>query len=375
MRLFADVASLVEDEFLARALALASRGRGATAPNPVVGCVVVADGRIAGEGFHARAGGAHAEVIALADAGERAAGADLYVTLEPCAHHGRTPPCTEAIISAGVARVFAGMRDPNALAGGGAEELRAAGITVSFAPDPRPFAELNAGWLKRLATGMPRVTVKVALSLDGRVAFERGRRASITGQSGAVVTRRVRGVSDAILVGAATVDADDPALTVRDARDEARDTQPLRVVLARTRLPRSGARVLSDGAAPTLVLASSELAANAPGHWDVAEYRAEDGLAGAFRVLGSRGVSEVLVEPGPRLFASLVSGGLIDALVTVTAGGVAGDDAVPLYRGKPVRAGTALSHLFEPVETGIVGDVVATVWEPSERAGALEAGR
>jgi len=369
MRLLDDVASRVEDPYLRHAVALALRARGRTAPNPLVGCVVVADGRIVGEGFHSRAGQPHAEVVALADAGASAAGADVYVTLEPCSHHGRTPPCTEALIAAGVSRVVVGMRDPNTEAAGGAGRLAEAGIEVSFAADPAPFAALNAGWLKRLATGCPMVVVKTALSLDGHGAFSAGRRAAITGASGADVTATLRRRADAVLVGAATVIADDPALTVRTSDGIAEEHQPLRVVLVGQHVPAIDSKVFSDSAAPTLVLAGDrapdELLSSLLDVVEVQRFSAGEGLVAAFRALGERGIGEVLVEPGPRLLSALWEQRMIDTLVTVVAGGMAGAGSPPPYRGAGDIEGSALRHLMAPVEAGIVGDVAVTVWSPS----------
>lgn len=366
MRLFADVASMVDDPFLAHALSRAERGRGATSPNPLVGCVIVRDGRIVGEGHHPRAGEPHAEVFALADAGEQARGADVYLTLEPCRHHGRTPPCTDALITAGVSRVVIGMADPTPEAGSGAAVLRDAGIDVEFAADPAPFAAANEGWLKRQMTGLPFVTAKLGMSLDARVAFSAGERAFVTGDSGAAVTRQLRSRADAVVVGAATVIADDPALTVRSASGAHAEKQPLRVVIVRRTVPAADARVFADGAAPTLVVAPDDLPNEALAPLDgrvlVTRYPASEGVAGAFRVLGERGLNEVLVEPGPRLLTSLWATGLLDEVVTVVAGGMAGDDALAAYRGVGDRNGAALAHPFKPVETGILGDVVATVW-------------
>ena len=368
MRLFSDVSSRVADPYLARAVVLASRARGATWPNPLVGCVIVANGRVVGEGYHPRAGEPHAEVFALGSAGDDARGADAYVTLEPCSHHGRTPPCADALIAAGVARVVIGMRDPTSEAAGGAERLVAAGIEVEFAADSAPFAELNTGWLKRVATGMPSVTAKVATSLDARIAFEPGMRAAITGGAGAQVTRRLRSAADAVLVSAATVIADDPALTVRDAAGHNVQHQPLRVVLVRRLVPHADARVFTDAAAPTLVLASDaadvvalrELPSDVP----VMRWPAAGGLHAALRALGTHGVGHLLVEPGPRLLAALWTGALLDELVCVTAGGMGGTVSPPLYAGEPDREGKALIHRMAPVEAGIVGDVSVTVWSP-----------
>jgi len=365
LRLFSDVTSRVADPFLARAASLAETARGATAPNPLVGCVIVRDGVAIGEGFHHRAGEPHAEVLALQAAGAAARGADVYVTLEPCAHIGKTPPCAEALIAAGVARVVIGMADPNPEAGGGAAKLRAAGIAVEFAEDPAPFEELNAGWLHRIRTGRALVTVKLGLSLDARLAFASGKRASITGSAGSVVTQRLRAASDAVLVSAATVIADDPALTVRDSKGRLADRQPLRVVLVRDHVPQAEARVFTDEAAPTLVLAVGSQQGTCefiPASVDVHECSGSP-LADAFIALAERGVGELLVEPGPRLFSALWTEGLVDRLVVVTAGGVAGDAGPALFLGDAQRDGDALVRHMTPVEAGIVEDVSVTVWQ------------
>jgi diaminohydroxyphosphoribosylaminopyrimidine deaminase/5-amino-6-(5-phosphoribosylamino)uracil reductase len=366
VRLFSDVASRVANPYLAHAAALAESARGATAPNPLVGCVIVREGRNVGEGFHARAGEPHAEVVALLAAGQQATGADVYVTLEPCVHHGRTPPCVDALIAAGVNRVVIGMPDPNPEASGGADKLRAAGITVEFADDVAPFQELNAGWLHRVRTGAPLVTAKVGVSLDAHPAFAAGKRASMTGASGQRVTQRLRAAADAVLVTAATVIADDPALTVRDANGVLADRQPLRVVLVRDHVPQSDARVFIDGAAPTLVLAvgaNEGLCDFVPASIDVHACSGRP-LADAFAALAERGVGELLVEPGPRLLTALLGEGLVDRLVVVTAGGMAGPDAPQLFLGDAQREGDALATTLRPVEAGIVGEVSVTVWEP-----------
>ncbi len=367
MRLFSDSASRVDDPYLAHALALAERGRGSTAPNPLVGCVVVCDGSIVGEGFHPRAGEPHAEIFALGDAGADARGADVYVTLEPCRHHGRTPPCTDALIAAGVSRVFVGMADPTGEAGGGAQVLRDAGIEVSFAEDPSPFSAINRGWIKRLATGMPFVRVKVGLSIDASPAFSAGERASMTGVHGREVTRKLRAAADAVMVGGTTVLADDPALTVRDEHGAPAEYQPLRVVLLGQETPGMDARVFTDGAAPTLVLGASVPIDALPDN--VLQQAVEDRcLATALRAIGDRGVNELLVEAGPRLLTALWADGLVDELVVVTAGGMAGADALRLFQGSPDRIDEALQPAMRPVETGIVGDVAVTVWQPVEPA-------
>lgn len=370
VRLFSDVSSRVSDPWLRRAFHLAEQGRGTTSPNPLVGCVIVREDSPIGEGYHAYAGGPHAEVVALQHAGEAARGATAYVTLEPCTHHGRTPPCTEALLSAGIARVVVGMRDPNAdVAGGGVEALRSSGVDVEIAEDATPFEIQNEAWIAAISRSRPFVRVKVALSLDGHAALEPGQRASITGASGSLLTARLRANADAVLVGGATVSIDDPILTVRDSGGQLSPRQPLRIVLVRDLVPSASARVFTDGLAPTLVLAPVETALAArkalPLSVEVVEYDVGGGLGAALASLASTGVVDVLIEPGHRLFTALWDEGLIDELITVQAGGLAGRGAPDLYPGPPLvdpADPKALSHLLAPLETGIEGDVVATVW-------------
>lgn len=379
MRLFTDVSSRVADPWLRRAFTLAEKGRGTTSPNPVVGCVIVADGEVVGEGFHERAGGPHAEVLALGAAGGRARGATAYVTLEPCNHTGRTPPCTDALMASGVTRVVIGMLDPNPrVAGGGAEVLRSAGMEVVVAEDPTPFAIQNEAWSAVASTGDPTgtarpfVRAKVALSLDGRAALVEGERASITGEAGARVTRSLRERADAVLVGAATAIADDPALTVRNGSGALASRQPLRVVLCGSVAPPAQSKLFTDEAARTLVLApgaaAAEIRAALPRHVEVVEYERGEGLTSALRALGESGVVDLLVEPGPRLFTALWEERLIDELVTVHAGGMAGRDAPVLFGGTPDRGtdgSCTLAHEMTPLETGLVGDVAVVVWRPA----------
>ncbi|HSK48081.1 MAG TPA: bifunctional diaminohydroxyphosphoribosylaminopyrimidine deaminase/5-amino-6-(5-phosphoribosylamino)uracil reductase RibD [Coriobacteriia bacterium] len=366
MRLFSDVASRVADPHLSRAVALAARALGHTAPNPLVGCVVVREGQIVGEGYHPRAGEPHAEVFALAQAGASAQGADVYVTLEPCRHHGRTPPCVDAVIASGASSVVIGMLDPSPEAGGGVSALRHAGLTVKIAEDPTPFQELNAGWLMRLAVGRPRVTVKLALTLDGRVAFSPGQRAAITGPSGATVTRRLRAMVDAVLVGARTVHSDDPALTVRDELGSLAEHQPLRVVLSRSTVPGADSKVFSDGSAPTLFISGPDADRERLGALpDDVIVEGASSLSGALDLLGTRGVNDVLIEPGAELFSALWREGLVDELVTVTAGGMGGSSGLGCFDGDVEHENNALIRRFSPVEAGIVGDVSVVVWRPS----------
>ena len=372
MRLFTDVASRVHDPYLARALTLAESARGATAPNPLVGCVIVSLDVVVGEGYHAQAGGPHAEIIALREAGDRAAGADVFVTLEPCAHFGKTAPCADALVAARVASVTIGMRDPTPEASGGAERLRAAGIEVRFAPESAPFEELNAGWLQRVRTGRPLVTAKVGASLDSRVALELGRRGSMTGPSGASVTQRLRAASDAVLVSASTLAIDDPALTVRDTNGALATRQPLRVVLVRELMPPLDARVFTDDAAETLVLSVRADGATCDLPGEIAHHASgAGGLDDALLALGERGVGELLVEPGPRLLSAMLEADLLDRLVVVTAGGMAGKLAPSMYEGAAQRDADTLVHALVPLEAGIVGDVSVTVWCRAQDTGAV----
>lgn len=374
MRLFSDVSSRVDDPYLAHAMALALQARSSTWPNPIVGCVLVADGRIVGEGYHPGAGHPHAEVFALQDAGSAARGATVYVTLEPCAHHGRTAPCARALIDAGVSRVVIGMRDPHDAAAGGVEILRAAGIDVELAADPTPFAEINQGWLKRIATGIPLLTAKVAMSLDGRTSFASGVRASITGPSGGEVTALLRSAADAVMVSAATVTIDDPALTIRESSGALAATQPLRVILVRDGCPSPESAVFTDCLAETLVLAADSADPvwldALPSHVRVERWARAEGFGGALGTLGSLGIGDVLVEPGPRLLTALWADDVIDRLVTVTAGGMAGAQAPGSFLGEADRHLDTLTHRFAPLEAGIVGDVSVTVWSPCKGSDA-----
>ncbi|HLB14937.1 MAG TPA: bifunctional diaminohydroxyphosphoribosylaminopyrimidine deaminase/5-amino-6-(5-phosphoribosylamino)uracil reductase RibD, partial [Burkholderiales bacterium] len=241
-------------EFMARALGLAERGLFTTTPNPRVGCVIVRDGEVVGEGFHARAGEAHAEANALAAAGARAAGATVYVTLEPCNHHGRTPPCTDALIAARVRRVVAAMGDPNPKVGGeGFARLRAAGVEVASGLLEDEARELNIGFVSRLTRGRPWVRMKIAATLDGRTAAANGQSQWITGEASRRDGHRWRARACAVLTGIGTVRDDDPRLTVREV---ATTRQPLRVLVdSRLEVPLE-ARILEGGS--LLVAAASQ---------------------------------------------------------------------------------------------------------------------
>jgi diaminohydroxyphosphoribosylaminopyrimidine deaminase / 5-amino-6-(5-phosphoribosylamino)uracil reductase len=277
---------------LERALELAERGRGTTRPNPVVGAVVVRDGRVVGEGWHERKGGPHAEVVALRAAGERARGATLYVTMEPCAHHGATAPCTEAVIAAGLAKVVAGSRDPNPEAAGGLEVLSAAGVQVE---DVGSFAARaqNEAWRTWISKRRPFVILKLAVTLDGRVALEGDR--WISGEESRRYVHRLRAGVDAVAVGMGTVRADDPQLTARDVEAE---RQPRRLAFGRGPLPGGSELELLSG-----------------------------GLDEELSALAAEGVQSLLLEGGPTLAESFLRAGLVDKLLLFVAPRIGGTGA------------------------------------------------
>jgi diaminohydroxyphosphoribosylaminopyrimidine deaminase/5-amino-6-(5-phosphoribosylamino)uracil reductase len=317
---------------LRRALALAARGRGRTAPNPLVGAVVVRDGRIVGEGWHAEYGAPHAEVMALRAAGDAARGATVVVTLEPCAHHGKTPPCTDALRAAGVARVVYGAADPNPVARGGAAVLREAGIEVVGPLDPQAVHDLDPAFFHAFASDRPFVTLKLALSLDGAIAPADRTPRWLTGAAARREVHRQRAAHDAVLVGIGTVLADDPLLTVRGTTPPPR-RPPARVVLdRRARLPLASRLVRGVDAAPVCVLA-----VDAPG--DAADRRAALAAAGVqvlvapdlpaqLRALRGAGIGAVYCEGGAAVAEALLAAGAVDRLVIFRSPERLGADAL-----------------------------------------------
>jgi diaminohydroxyphosphoribosylaminopyrimidine deaminase/5-amino-6-(5-phosphoribosylamino)uracil reductase len=365
MRLFTDMSLSDVDPWLQRASELAERGRGTTSPNPVVGCVIVRDGKVVGEGFHERAGGPHAEAVALTAADRDARGATVYVTLEPCNHVGRTPACAPALVRAGVAEVVIGMRDPNLRAsGGGASALLSAGVAVRFADDPGPFEDQNVEWLTSIASGRPFVRVKTAVTLDGRPTLAEGVRSSLTGEGARALTMRLRAASDAVMVGAATVAVDDPALTVRDGEGRPATRQPLRVLLCRTGQPPMGARMFNDRLGKPVLLLPEETEPDLD-LLQVAEierFPIAEGIRGAVAALGEHGIVSLLVEAGPRMLTALWDEDLVDELVLFHAGGMGGGDAPALYAGDTQDDPTSLMRRMRAVEAGVAGSDAVTVW-------------
>jgi diaminohydroxyphosphoribosylaminopyrimidine deaminase/5-amino-6-(5-phosphoribosylamino)uracil reductase len=319
--------------YMARALQLAGKGLFTATPNPRVGCVVVRDGKVVGEGWHEKAGAPHAEVNALVMAGSRAAGATVYVTLEPCSHHGRTPPCADALIAAGVARVVTAMRDPNPLvAGQGLAALSGAGIAASSGVLEEEALELNIGFISRMTRGRPWARMKIAASLDGKTALLNGSSQWLTGAAARRDGHRWRARACAVLTGVGTVKDDDPQLTVREV---ATPRQPLRVVVdSRLETPPT-AKVLAGGALVATAVEDKEkihvlqnrgaevvVLPNTQGKVD---------LAGLMQELGSRGINEVHVEAGFRLNGSLLEERLVDELVVYLAPHLIGDAASGMF--------------------------------------------
>jgi len=326
--------------FMARALRLARRGLYTTAPNPRVGCVVVRDGNVVGEGWHQRAGEPHAETHALAAAARQADGATAYVSLEPCAHHGRTPPCAEALIAAGIARAVVAMKDPNpSVAGRGLSMLREAGITVECGALEDEAREINIGFVSRMTRGRPWVRLKLAVSLDGKTALLNGGSRWITGGAARRDGHRWRGRACAVLTGVGTVRDDDPQLTVRGV---ATSRQPLRVVVdSRLETP-PAAKVLAGGGAliATAVADSAGMRALRDRGAEIVVLPNAAGkveLGALMRELAHREINELHVEAGFRLNGSLLGEGLVDELVIYLAPHLVGDAARGMFSIPEIR--------------------------------------
>ena len=327
------------------ALVLARRGLGQVWPNPAVGCVLARDGRVVGRGWTQPGGRPHAETEALKRAGAAAKGATAYVTLEPCAHHGKTPPCAEALIAAGVARAVVALQDPDPrVDGGGIRLMRQAGIDTEIGLCEAEAAEVNAGFLLRVREGRPLVTLKLATTLDGRIATRTGHSQWITGEPARRAAHLLRATHDAVLVGAGTAAHDDPSLTCRLPGMEARS--PVRIVVdGRMRLPLTHALVATAKKYPTwlatLAAQSREEAERRKAFADcgVTVFDASpdsDGnpdLAQILRVLAERGITRLLVEGGGRIAAALVKAGLVDRLVWFRAPRLIGGDGVSAVAG------------------------------------------
>ena len=308
---------------MARALALAEQGLYTTTPNPRVGCVLVKNETVIGEGWHQKAGGPHAEVGAIGQAGTKAAGATLYVTLEPCNHHGRTPPCADLILDKKIKRVVAAMLDPNPGAAHGGEKLAAAGIQFEHGLMEAEARELNIGFVSRMTRGRPWVRMKIAATLDGRTALEDGRSQWITGPEARQDGHRWRARACAILTGIGTVKADDPRLTVRDMETP---RQPLRVVVDSRLEIADNAKVLEDG--NVLVFCSVDSKRKLKGEIQkISNPHGKVDLPGMLEELARRGINELHVEAGFRLNGSLVREGCVDEFLLYLNPSFLGDEA------------------------------------------------
>ena len=354
---------------MALALSLGARGQGTTWPNPAVGCVIVRDGRILGRGWTAAGGRPHAETVALDRAGAAARGATAYVSLEPCSHHGQTPPCAEALIAAGIARVVTALEDPDPrVAGRGHAMLRAAGIDVTTGVLAEAAANSHRGFLLNRTEGRPSLTLKLATSFDGRIATATGESQWITGPEARRLVHALRARHDAVMVGGGTARADDPMLTVRGIGVP---RQPVRIVCSRRLdLPRDGQLARSAGRVPLWLCHGPDAAARLRAEWEALGARLIEVPVGGGRqldpasilqALGAEGLTRVFCEGGGSLAASLLSAGLVDELAGFTAGLALGAE------GRPALGALGLDSLaeaprFRLVETRKVGGDALQIW-------------
>lgn len=359
--------SAADHAFMAQALRLAQKGLYTTTPNPRVGCVLVKDGLVIGEGWHEKAGEPHAEVHALRAAGEAARGATAYVTLEPCAHFGRTPPCAEALVEAGVARVVAAMTDPNPqVAGRGLERLRAAGIVAESGLMEADAKELNIGFISRMTRGRPWLRLKVAASLDGKTALNNGVSQWITGPDARRDGHTWRARSCAMLTGIGTVRDDDPRLSVRDVPGLVDPRQPLRVVVdSRLETPLN-ARILEGGGSVLIVAAVDDPARRvALEHRgaDVVVLQNADGKVDLPALLGElarRGINEVMSEAGFKLNGSLLREGCVDELLIYQAPILLGDKARGMFN-LPELTDLSAKRELKIIDRRMIGDDLRTI--------------
>jgi diaminohydroxyphosphoribosylaminopyrimidine deaminase / 5-amino-6-(5-phosphoribosylamino)uracil reductase len=355
-----------------RALELAARGAGLVSPNPLVGAVVVRDGEVVGAGWHAGPGTPHAEVMALGTAGDRARGATLYTTLEPCSHYGRTPPCAPRVVDAGIARVVTALDDPNPLVNGqGLAALRGGGVEVEVGLLGAEAERQNEAFLKHVRTGLPLVTLKMAASLDGKAAARDGSSRWISGPEARQQVHRMRALADAVLVGAGTAFRDDPSLTVRDV--EVLGDPPLRVVVDGRGIVPETHRLFTDGAAPTLVATTERAPERRREAWRTRGAEVvvlDDAGAGLvplrdlFRELGKRDVQHVLMEGGPTIAWEAVREGMVDRVVLFFAPILVGGQEAPslLMGGGTATIGDAISlRILEVARVGSDLKVVADV--------------
>jgi len=344
-----------------RALRLALRGQGRTSPNPMVGAVIVKAGQLIGQGHHKQVGGPHAEIWALRQAGDKARGATIYVTLEPCSHHGRTPPCTDALIQAGLARVVGAVEDPNPqVSGKGFRMLQEAGIEIEVGLLADEARRLNAPYFKHTTTGLPLVSLKAAMSLDGKIATATGESRWITGDRARALGHRLRASHDAVLVGVGTVLADDPRLTVRDARGRS----PLRVVVDSLARTAADAAILTADRTPPVVAVTRQaprkrleaLQRAGAEIWEMPSHRGQVDLHALMKRLGERQVQSVLVESGGTLTAALLDANLADRVYFFVAPRLIGGAEAPSPVGGSGVAKLSEAWRLENVRVRRVGE-------------------
>jgi diaminohydroxyphosphoribosylaminopyrimidine deaminase/5-amino-6-(5-phosphoribosylamino)uracil reductase len=354
-------AAALDTYFMRQALALAARARGRTSPNPMVGCVVVKDGQLIGRGYHEKAGAPHAEVVALQEAGAAAAGATLYVSLEPCCHYGRTPPCTQAIIAAGVRRVVAAMRDPNPLVSGrGAEELRQAGIAVTLGVLAEEASTLNEAFIKYIATKRPFVFLKVAASLDGKIATASGESRWITGERARLLVHQLRDRVDAVMVGINTVLRDDPLLTTRLPGGK----DPIRIVVdSRLRIPLEAKVLAASPTAPTIVATTEAAPPHKRQQLEARGVRVlvlgggpRVPLAALMERLAAQQVTSLLLEGGGELHDAALRAGIVDKVLYFIAPKLIGGRCAPMAIAGEGCARLAEAIALERVRVRRVGD-------------------
>lgn len=365
-------------QMMQRALAQARRGLFTTDPNPRVGCVLVRDGKVLGEGFTSPVGGPHAEINALLAAGAAVRGSTVYVTLEPCSHHGRTPPCSDALIKAQVKKVIYAIGDPNPLVnGGGVAALKAAGIEVESGLLMDEARDMNIGFVQRMQTGKPWVTVKQGISLDGKVALANGVSQWITSEASRADVQYQRARSSAIITGVATVVADDPRLTVRDAEIDMQGRKPTRVILDSHLRTSPGAQLFKEAGPVVIVTVSDDevaidtlLAKGA----EVVQVNADDkqrvDLQAVLQLLANRGCNELLVEAGPTLSGRLVEQGLVDELLLYVAPTLLGGEARSMLQ-LPAIASLRQSWNFKLHECIRIGDDLRLRYRATQQTASL----
>jgi len=350
----------MDETHMRRVLDLARKGWGQVAPNPLVGALIVHGDEVAGSGYHARFGDSHAEAAALNEAGLRARGGTLYVNLEPCNHTGKTPPCTDAVIRAGLARVVIAARDPNPVASGGIDKLRAAGIVVDIGMCEAEARELNAAFFNSFVSEHPWVTLKLAVSLDGAIAPADGKRRWLTSEMSRIMVQRMRASNDAIAVGAATAAADNPHLTART--DPPPRVAPMRVVFDRgARLSAESNLAKTARETPTLLVTASttQLPADLE-NLGVEAIRAHD-VGDALIQLKARGINSLMVEGGAGLAASFLGAGFVDRLVIFQAPIVLGNGSLNAFSGVAHQA-IEEAPRFHAISSAKIGDDIMTVY-------------